>query len=107
MIAGDSVGPYRVLDKLGEGGMSEVYRARDTKFDREVALKILPESFASDPDRLTLAGARLEMEQALRTARGTSRWTSPMDPSPVSRSCAQSCWRPRDAAAMPRARRPR
>src|SRR5688572_16865649 len=49
---GARLGPYEVLSKLGAGGMGEVYRARDTKLDRDVALKILPESFASDPDRL-------------------------------------------------------
>jgi serine/threonine-protein kinase len=52
MEAGTRLGPYEVVAKLGEGGMGEVYRARDTKLDRDVALKILPESFASDPDRL-------------------------------------------------------
>jgi serine/threonine protein kinase len=52
MLVGDSLGSYRVLAKLGEGGMGEVYRARDTRLDREVAIKILPQSFAGDPDRL-------------------------------------------------------
>jgi serine/threonine protein kinase len=49
---GTRLGPYEVSALLGEGGMGQVYRARDTKLDRDVALKILPESFASDPDRL-------------------------------------------------------
>ncbi len=52
MEPGARLGPYEVIAKLGEGGMGQVYRARDTKLDRDVALKILPESFASDPDRL-------------------------------------------------------
>ncbi|MGD8817571.1 MAG: protein kinase, partial [Acidobacteriota bacterium] len=49
---GTRIGPYEVVGTLGAGGMGDVYRARDTKLDRDVALKILPESFASDPDRL-------------------------------------------------------
>ena len=55
---GTTLGPYRVTAKIGEGGMGEVYRARDTKLDRDVALKVLPEAFTSDPDRL----ARFERE---------------------------------------------
>ena len=49
---GTTLGPYRVTAKIGEGGMGEVWQARDTKLDRDVALKVLPEAFTSDPDRL-------------------------------------------------------
>src|SRR5262245_40382522 len=50
--AGMRIGVYEVLAPLGAGGMGEVYRARDPKLNRDVAIKVLPESFASDPDRL-------------------------------------------------------
>jgi serine/threonine protein kinase len=49
---GTRVGVYEVLGSLGAGGMGEVYRARDTRLKREVALKILPASFATNPERL-------------------------------------------------------
>jgi serine/threonine-protein kinase len=52
LASGKRLGVYEVTSLLGEGGMGAVYRARDTKLDRDVALKILPESFATDPDRL-------------------------------------------------------
>jgi serine/threonine-protein kinase len=49
---GDRLGPYEILSALGAGGMGEVYRARDTKLDRDVAIKILPDLFAQDAERL-------------------------------------------------------
>jgi eukaryotic-like serine/threonine-protein kinase len=55
---GARLGPYEIVAPLGAGGMGEVYRARDTKLDRDVAIKTLPESFAHDPERL----ARFERE---------------------------------------------
>jgi serine/threonine protein kinase len=52
LAPGTRLGPYEITAQIGAGGMGEVYRARDTKLDRDVALKILPELFARDPDRL-------------------------------------------------------
>ena len=51
-LIGRQLGTYEVLSLLGAGGMGEVYRSRDTKLNRDVALKILPEAFARDADRL-------------------------------------------------------
>src|SRR5215472_3238215 len=60
--AGSRLGPYEILSPLGAGGMGEVYRARDTRLKREVAIKVLPSAVSSDTERL----ARLEREaQAL------------------------------------------
>ena len=58
LSAGTRLGPYEILAPLGAGGMGEVYRARDKKLDRNVAIKVLPESVAADPETL----ARFERE---------------------------------------------
>jgi eukaryotic-like serine/threonine-protein kinase len=58
LAAGDTLGPYEIISALGEGGMGEVYRARDRKLHRDVAIKVLPDSLSADPDRV----ARFERE---------------------------------------------
>ena len=50
--SGSRLGPYEILSPLGAGGMGEVYRARDSRLKRDVAIKVLPASFAEDADRL-------------------------------------------------------
>ena len=61
LIVGSRLGHYDVTALIGEGGMGQVYQATDTKLNRQVALKILPEAFATDPDRL----ARFQREAQL------------------------------------------
>ena len=57
-LVGRQIGPYEILSLLGKGGMGEVYRARDTKLGRDVAIKVVADAFLSDPERL----ARFERE---------------------------------------------
>src|SRR6202007_2131472 len=64
LSAGDKLGPYKILAPIGKGGMGEVYRARDTKLDRDVAIKVLPAALAQDPERL----ARFEREAKVLAA---------------------------------------
>ena len=62
VASGSRLGPYEVLSPLGAGGMGEVWKARDTRLGREVAIKVLPEALASDRDRLS------RFEQEARSA---------------------------------------
>ena len=64
LAAGTRLGAYEIQSALGAGGMGEVYRARDTKLNRAVAIKILPEAFVTDRDRV----ARFEREAQLLAA---------------------------------------
>jgi serine/threonine protein kinase len=52
VAAGEKFGPYEVQGHIGEGGMGEVYRARDTRLSRSVAIKVLPQAIANDPDHM-------------------------------------------------------
>ena len=54
---GTRLGPYEILSTLGTGGMGEVYRATDTNLKRQVAIKVLPQTVAADPERLSPASS--------------------------------------------------
>ena len=58
LSAGQNLGPYEIVAAIGAGGMGEVYRARDTRLGRDVAIKVLPENVGANPDSL----ARFERE---------------------------------------------
>ena len=66
---GSRLGHYDVTALIGEGGMGEVYRATDTKLNRQVAPKDLPEAFASDPDRLARFQGEVQVLAGLNHSR--------------------------------------
>jgi serine/threonine protein kinase/tetratricopeptide (TPR) repeat protein len=65
LAAGTRLGPYEILSSIGAGGMGEVYRARDTRLGRDVAVKVLPAEFAPDPERLRRFGQEAKATAAL------------------------------------------
>lgn len=66
---GTRLGPYEILAPLGAGGMGEVYRARDGRLEREVAIKVLPQSLASDHQIAAVLERRIERGMTLAAAR--------------------------------------
>ncbi len=58
---GTRLGPYEILSPIGAGGMGEVYKAKDTRLDRTVAIKVLPEHLAKDSERKSASSVRLEL----------------------------------------------
>ena len=75
---GSRPGHYDVTALIGEGGMGQVYQATDTKLNRQVALKILPEAFAADPDRL-VRGGRVGEAHSRPHATGVASYSSHAD----------------------------
>jgi serine/threonine protein kinase len=61
LAAGARLGPYEILSAIGAGGMGEVYRARDTRLDRTVAIRVLPDSFA----KVTIASGALAIRHSI------------------------------------------
>src|SRR5262245_50367084 len=85
LSAGTPVGSYEIVAPLGSGGMGEVYRARDRKLDREVAIKILPKQLAADPERIV----RFEREgESTRHPEPSEHRTHPRPGRVRRRSCA-------------------
>ena len=65
LASGARLGPYEIQSPLGAGGMGEVYRARDTRLNRDVAIKVLPAAFSRDPERLPFSAQTIFADTAL------------------------------------------
>src|SRR5215469_4958739 len=76
--SGTHLGPYEILSAIGTGGMGEVYRARDSKLGRDVAIKVLPQAFASDANRM----ARFQREAKVLASLASEFLHAPMSFSP-------------------------
>jgi serine/threonine protein kinase len=89
LVAGTRLGPYEVLSSLGAGGMGEVYRARDNRLNRDVALKVLPETFAADSDRLARFKREAQVLASLNHAYIAAIYGVEESPSPSSGQAAR------------------
>ena len=102
VIPGSRVGPYEIVSAIGAGGMGEVYRARDVRLNRDVALKVLPDAFSLDPDRLARFKREAQVLASLNHPNiAVIHGLEELDGSPPShgggeaervRACGRSCW---------------
>jgi serine/threonine protein kinase len=79
LTAGTRLGPYEILSLLDSGGMGEVYGAKDTKLGRDVALKLLPDSFTHDPERVARFRREAQVLASLNhpPSAPSTGWTKP------------------------------
>jgi serine/threonine protein kinase len=68
LAAGTRLGPYEIVSALGAGGMGEVYRARDTKLGRDIAIKVVSDSFTHDPERVARFHSEAQLLASLNIA---------------------------------------
>ena len=84
LTAGTRLGPYAITAQIGVGGMGEVYRATDTKLDRDVAIKVLPASLSGDSERIARSSAkpRPSRRSTTPTSPPSTAWKRPTRPKP-------------------------
>ena len=87
LSVGTKLGPYEIAAPLGAGGMGEVYRARDERLGRSVAIKVLPASFTGDEDRLRRFEQEARAVGGLNHPRCSSRWPTATRPRTTRGSC--------------------
>jgi len=108
LSAGARLGPYEILGPIGKGGMGEVYRAKDTKLKREVAVKVLPEAFAKDRERMARFQREAEVLASLNHPNIAQIYASVVTSNPAKRGHRKTGqWRTRQDNSSYSPNRPR